>query len=293
VLVNQIGFGIALYLANGSQGGPTAYFTAFAFFQLPYGIAAVSIMTALMPTLSAHYVDGDDATFRARAAGGLRATALLLVPATAAYLVLARPLVELLLQHGVMSARSSALVAAVLKNFAIGLLPFSAFLLFLRAFYARQDARTPLMINIVENAVTVALDFALFPGLGVRGLALAHSLGYVVGAALAAVLLARRIGGLEWARTLTDLAKVALASTAAAAAMALALAAAHRLVGPGVFRAPAELTLAGGSGIAVFVAVVCALRVEEVATLRRLLPWAAKSPAASSGAAGPPSNPAL
>ena len=66
--------------------------------------------------------------------------------------------------------------------FAVGLLPFAAFLLFARAFYARQDSRTPALVNLVENAVTVALDFALFPGLEVPGLALAHSLGYVAGA---------------------------------------------------------------------------------------------------------------
>ena len=69
VVANQIGLGIGLVLANGVQGGPTAFFTAFAFFQLPYGIAAVSVMTALSPRLSAQAVDGDDAGF-ARLGGG-------------------------------------------------------------------------------------------------------------------------------------------------------------------------------------------------------------------------------
>ena len=35
VVVNTLGFAVSFYLANGRQGGPTAYVTAFAFFQLP------------------------------------------------------------------------------------------------------------------------------------------------------------------------------------------------------------------------------------------------------------------
>jgi putative peptidoglycan lipid II flippase len=271
VVVNQIGFAVALFLANGVQGDASAYFTAFAFFQLPYGIAAVSIMTALMPTLSAQYVEGDAAGFRSRTAAGLRATALLLVPATVAYVVLGRPLIETLLEHGVMGVRSSQLVASVLAMFAVGLFPFSAFLLLLRAFYARQDARTPLIANVVENVVTVVLDFVLYPHLRVRGLALAHSLGYVVGAVLAAVLLTRRTAGLEWRRTLGELAKVVVASVAAGVAMAVVSAAAKGAVS-GALRGPAQLVSGAVVGGGVFLAVAVALKVEDLSVLRRLLP---------------------
>ena len=219
VVVNQIGFGIALYLANGKQGGPTAYFTAFAFFQLPYGIAAVSIMTALVPTLSAQFVDRDIPGFRRGTAGAMRTTALLMLPATAVYIALARPLVQVLLERGVMRGGSTHLVASTLAMFAVGLLPFSLYVLLVRAFAARQDVRTPLVVNIVENIVTVILDFILFPHLDVRGLALAHSLGYVVGVAMAIVLLGRQTDGLDMRRTLTSFARTMVASAAALGAM--------------------------------------------------------------------------
>jgi putative peptidoglycan lipid II flippase len=271
VVTNQIGFGIALYLANAVQGGPTAYFTAFAFFQLPYGIVAVSIMTALVPTLSAHHVDADDGGFRARAAGGLRATSLLVLPATAAYLVLAKPMITVLLQHGVMRGGSSDLVASTLQMFAIGLLPFSAYLLFLRAFYSRQDARTPMFLNVVENVVTVVLDFLLFPHLDVRGLALAHSLGYVAGAILAGVVLARRVGGLQTRHTLEELGKIVVATTLAAVAMVAVLGVVSGATHPGGGRALAQLLAGAALGGVTFVAAARALRVQDLAFLRRLV----------------------
>jgi putative peptidoglycan lipid II flippase len=272
VALNTLGFGVSFYLANGLQGGPTAYVTAFAFFQLPYGIAAVSIMTALVPRLAARHVDGDRDGFRAAVAGGLRTTGLLMLPATAAYLVLSRPLIVLLLEHGVVKGASVELVASTLRYFAVGLLPFAAFLLFARAFYARQDSRTPALVNVVENAVTIALDFALFPSLDVRGLALAHSLGYVAGAGLLGGLLIRRTGGLEARRTVVELAKVTLASAAAAAAMLAAARGVGGLAGPGDVRALLELAAGGAAGLVVFLAAARALRVEDLAVFRRLLP---------------------
>ena len=272
VAVNQIGFGIALYLANSVQGGPTAFFVAFAFFQLPYGVVAVSIMTALVPTLSARYVDGDTDGFRSMLAGGIRATGLLLLPATAAYIVLSRPLVQSLLQHGVTSSASVPLVADVLDMFSLGLVPFSAFLLFLRAFYSRQDAKTPLAVNVVSNAAYIAFALALFPGLEVRGLALAHSLSYLVAAVVAGAVLARRIGGLEAARTARELGKAVVATAAATVAMLVVQAGVRSVVGPGGERALAEVVLAGGSGAIVFLATARALGAEDLSLFLCLLP---------------------
>ncbi|MDQ4097707.1 MAG: murein biosynthesis integral membrane protein MurJ [Actinomycetota bacterium] len=281
VVSNQVAFAIALVLANQVQGGPTAYFTAFAFFQLPYGIATVSIMTALVPTLSAQYVDRDDAGFRARTAGGIRAMALLMIPATAVYLVLSRPLIRTLLQHGVMQAESSRLVAQVLDLLALGLLPFSAFLLLLRAYYARQDTRTPLLINLVSNVVYVVASFALFPAFDVRGLALAHTVCYVVAAVLAARLLARRIGGLEWQKTWSALVKITAATAVATVAMLLVLWLVSITVGPGDVRAVLQLIGGGLSGLVTFVLVARAAGVEELALFTRLIPARLRRPAGS------------
>jgi len=283
VLINQIGFGVILFLANGVQGGPSAFFVAFAFFQLPYGIVAVSIMTALVPTLAARHVEGDIDGFRSWLAGGLRATFLVLLPATAGYLVLSRPLIQTLLQHGVASSASTPLVAGVLDMFALGLVPFSAFLVMLRAFYARQDARTPVFVNVASTGSEVAFALILFPHLEVRGLALAHSLSYLVAATVAGVVLGRRLGGLETLHTLRELAKVAVATLAAAGVMLAAQAVVHALVDPGAGRALVEVVVAGGAGAVVFLGAARALGAEDLALLVNLLPGRLRTLVAPSG----------
>ena len=185
-----------------------------------------------------------------------------MLPATAAYLALARPLISTLLEHGVVSAGSSELLARMLQLFAIGLLPFSLFLLFLRAFYARQDARTPMLVNLVLNAVFIAATVALFPAIDVRGLALAHSLCYVAGAVVAGRLLARRVGGLRLRPAARVLARVAVASALAWVAMVVVV---DRLNADVV-----QLVAGGLAGAIVFLAACRLLRVDDLTEMRRI-----------------------
>jgi len=272
VVANQLSFGVGLALAADVKGGVTAMFTAFAFFNLPYGIAAVSIMTALVPRMSSQAVEGDEDGFRASVGSAMRLMGLLLLPATAGYLVLARPLVTTLIEHGVAGAASSELVAEVLQMFAIGLVPFSYYLLFLRAFYARQDARTPTLVNVVLNTVYAVFSFIFFPAFRVQGLAFAHSLCYVSGALLAGILLSRRIGGLGTARTLAALGRSAIASVIAAVAMVLALQGVNAVMDPSGERALVQLVAGVLAGGVTFLGAAKALRIEELETLRDLLP---------------------
>ena len=70
---------------------------------------------------------------------------------------------------------------------------FSVYLYTLRGFYALQDTFTPFWINAIENGVNIVLALALFPSLGVQGLALAWSGAYTVAAVISVVVLGRRV----------------------------------------------------------------------------------------------------
>jgi peptidoglycan biosynthesis protein MviN/MurJ (putative lipid II flippase) len=112
----------------------------------------------------------------------------------------------------------------------------------------------------------------LFRHLGVRGLALTHSLSYVVAAVLTGAVLARRIGGLEGAHTLAELAKAVAATAAATAAMLAVRAGVQGALAAGGSRAVAEVVAAGTSGAVVFPGAARAPRAEDLVQLARLLP---------------------
>ena len=272
VITNQIGLLVVIVLAGGVQGGYTAYQAAFIFFQLPYAIFSVSIMTALLPSLSADWDRGDRDDFRSDLARGVRASAFVVIPAAAGYVVLARPIVRLLLEHGVAGPRSTALVSSVLTFFSLGLFSFSAFLLFLRAFYAMKDTRTPALINVGAVAVNTVANVALFPSLGVRGLALGHAIAYTVAAVIAAVLLGKRLGGLEGKSILRGMTRI----VAAAALTALVAWATARLLGTAIGTSTLleQAVQVGGAvltGLVTFVTAALVLRIEEFELVKRTL----------------------
>ncbi|HYU56964.1 MAG TPA: lipid II flippase MurJ, partial [Actinomycetota bacterium] len=274
VAVNQVGLLVTVVLAGTERGAYTAYALAFIFFQLPYAIFAVSVMTALLPRMSESWVERDRGEFGADLAQGIRATAFVVLPAAAGYVAVSQPIVRLLLQHGVTTPRSTELVARVLVAFSVGLFPFAAFQLLLRAFYAMQDTRTPALVNVGAEAVHLAANLTLFLGLGlgVQGLALGHAAGYVFAALVAAVLLARRVGGLRARSLLAGLWKIALASALTGLAAWLAARGIGTWLGTGSLVAQlAQVAGAVLAGLIIFATVSIALRVEEFGLVKRFV----------------------
>ena len=218
VIANQIALWVVLVLANGERGGAFAYLSAYAFFQLPYGLFSVSVMTAVAPDLAAAGGRGDAPAMRHRFARSLRLTLAVIVPAAAVYIALARPIVVALLQRGAFSADDAALVSDTLVAFAAGLPFFSTYLFALRAFYSLSDTRTPFFLNVVENAINIGLALALFGRFGIPGLAAAFSSAYALAAVFTLAVLSRRIGGLQGRGIGTTAGRVLLVSAVGATA---------------------------------------------------------------------------
>jgi putative peptidoglycan lipid II flippase len=275
VVTNQLGYLLVPILAYGVQGGYTAYTTAFIFFQLPHGVFAVSVMTALLPPLSEYAVARNWDAFRATLSRGIRLTAAVLLPAALGYLALAGPIVRLLLEHGVVTRSSTSLLIPVLMVFVLGLVPFSTFQLVLRAFYALQDTRTTFLVNLVAVGVNAGANLLLFALLPERwkipGLAMGHAAHYTVGSALLLFLLSRRIGGLDGARILRAVARMLVAGVVMFLATTLVARGVELVLDPGFLRDLVTVTAGVGAGVATYLAAARLLRIEELGLLLDLV----------------------
>jgi putative peptidoglycan lipid II flippase len=262
VATNQVGLLFMQRYANrGPEGDYAAWAQAFQFFQLPNGIIAVSVFTALLPGLAARWNSGDTAGFRLRFDQGFRLVSYLIVPAAIGLVLLATPMVGLLLQYGNFTASDTARTAEILRWMAIGLLPYTVFLLVLRSFYAMQRTRTPALVNVVVTAATVGAYALLYPSLGIEGLALAFSGSFVVAAAWLWLLLRRHTGGLEEAALLRSFVRILGAAVPTAAVVwAVGLPFAGTA---GVAGRAAHLVAGVAAGLAVYVAMSKLLRVPE------------------------------
>jgi putative peptidoglycan lipid II flippase len=195
VLTNQLTLWLVLVIANQEAGDVSAYQAAHLFFQLPFAVAAVTVMTIRLPESSDRWAVGDREGYLAVVRGGIRPIVFLLVPAAAGYVLLASPIVRLLLEHGALSSSSASTTAEVLAAFSVGLPAFGVYLFLMNGYQAMQNTRAMFAVYCVENGLNVALAVALHPVLGVRGLGFAFALAYVGGTVVAARDVGRRAGG--------------------------------------------------------------------------------------------------
>jgi putative peptidoglycan lipid II flippase len=224
VVANQIAFFVILALADGSApGAVSAYTYAYTFFLLPYGVVAVSVMSAVTPSLSARWATRDVAGFRHRMAFGLRGILAVIIPSAVGMLILARPLIDLVLLHGAESSAEAETTAATLAMFALGLPGYCTYLYMVRVFQSMQDTRTAFKLYLVENGINVVFGVALVGPLGVRGLALSMSIAYTVAALLAMAVVRQRLGGLGGPDLTTPVKRVLIASAAMAVTTVLAV----------------------------------------------------------------------
>ena len=268
VISNQVAFWIALVLANGTRGGVSAYSAAYIFFQLPYGILAVSILTALTPDLAERWSRHDMAGFHRRLGIGIRTGTLVLLPAAVGYIILARPLIALLLEHGHFTSANAHLTAGVLVWLAVGLPAFSLYLLFVRGYTSMQDTRTPFIINAGENIVLIVLDLILYPAIGVNGLAVGFTISYVVAAAVAGWDLRRRTGALSDGGTASAVMRIAVATAVMAALVVVVSIGIDNERG---FALAARVLASVAVGVVSFAGVARTLGVEEITVFTRQL----------------------
>jgi putative peptidoglycan lipid II flippase len=219
VLANQIALYVVLALAVTVRDTPapvSAYTYAYTFFQMPYAVVAVSVMSAVTPDLAQFWSTDNLVAFRRRLSGGLRAMLAIMIPASVGLLLLARPAADLLPTRLPGTAETTG---AALALFAVGLPGFCIFLYVIRVLQAMQRTRMAFWLYLIENAVNVLVAVALVGPLGVRGLALSLSIGYSVGALCGMVLLHRWLAPLAPHGAWRPLWRV----TAASAVMAVAV----------------------------------------------------------------------
>ncbi|MER5938226.1 murein biosynthesis integral membrane protein MurJ [Streptomyces sp. NPDC001928] len=201
VLANQAAYWVTTRLATtaGLDGGPGygAYNNAYVLWVVPHGIITVSVVTALMPRMSAAAADGDTAAVRRDVSHALRVSASAVVPAACALFALAHPVMALVFGYGRTSAADTAAMAGILMAFAPGLIALSGQYVLSRAFYALSDTRTPFLLNLVIVALNAGLSLAaahLLPARwAVTGMAAAYSLALCAGWALTGLVLSRRL----------------------------------------------------------------------------------------------------
>lgn len=250
---------------NGTQA------LAYSLYVLPHSIITTSIVTALFPAMSRAHERGDLLTLRRRLRSGMTSPAVLLLPTTAGFIALGRPMANTLFPgsrydpaRGIDDPGNIALVLAIMS---VGLLPFGITALKQRYCFARGDGwmnfwLVALMTSINLAGAAVAL-WAVPVEYTVATVAAAATIANIVSAAAFLHVAGRQLGGLG----LGSVIRLWIRLTVASAVAGLAGWAVASLVSdPASGWLVQALALACGGGVlgVVFLAVAKLLRIREV-----------------------------
>ena len=204
--VTQITFVVVTSLASLlGNGAVTAFNVAFTLLQIPIGVIGVPLGIVVLPSLSRDAAIGRLEEFAGLLSRAIRLIVVVMFPITALAIVIRRDVVELLFGSGKLGPDVLDQTAATLATFLLGLTAHALIAVLARAFYARQDTRTPVAAAILAVVVNSSLAVLFVRPFGLPGLGLAIAIAAWVETAYLLVFLRRTLPELA-ARPIASLA---------------------------------------------------------------------------------------
>jgi putative peptidoglycan lipid II flippase len=159
--------------------------------ELPLGVFGIAIATVILPNLSRHHIAQSNQAFSQTLDWALKMILVIALPAAAALMLLAEPILVTLFYYGeVMTLRDMTMASLSLKAYSAGLIAFMLIKVLAPGFFARQDMRTPVRIGVIAMVLNMLFNLLLviplhkYWQIGHLGLAVATSLSAFINAIL-------------------------------------------------------------------------------------------------------------
>jgi putative peptidoglycan lipid II flippase len=167
--------------------------------ELPLGVFAVAIATVILPNLSRHHAASSSEAYSQTLDWALRMVLMIAMPAAAALILLAEPILATLFLYGdVMTPRDMTMATYSLRAYSLGLVAFMLIKVLAPGFFARQDMRTPVRIGVISMVANMFLNLLFVLPLhhywqvGHVGLALATSVSAFLNAVMLCLALRKK-----------------------------------------------------------------------------------------------------
>lgn len=199
-------------LASGEGASAAVLSTAWLIFMLPHSVITVSVATAYFTRMSEHASVGEISLVREDASSAIRGTSLIIVLAAVVIAVCAYPFAAIFVSGSFAQIQG---VGNVIIAYILGLVAFCVLFVIQRTFYALGDTRTPFFFTLFQVVLVIigVLGCSLLPSNWIAaGIALVVTISGIAQTILAAVLLRRRIRGIDGKRVAQSLAKYLVAA---------------------------------------------------------------------------------
>jgi putative peptidoglycan lipid II flippase len=190
--ITQVNLLVATQIASMFDRAVSYLYYADRIYQLPLGVVGVAIGVVLLPDLSRKLRSGESVLAMSVHNRALELALFFTVPAAVAIVIIARPIIIALFEHGAFLRTDSLATAAALSAFAVGLPAFVLIKVFAPGFFAREDTATPMRFALVSVLVNLSAAISLSYFWRHVGIAAATAIAAWVNALLLGLTLLRR-----------------------------------------------------------------------------------------------------
>jgi putative peptidoglycan lipid II flippase len=194
------------------EGAITALNYGNRLMNFPLGVLGVSISQSSVPTLSRQVAQNDIDGLKNTLNYLVRTAAFVMIPASVGLMVLSKPIIRLLFQHGKFDSVATVKTASCLYFFATGLLFYTLVKVVTPIFYAYMDTKTPVISAAIAMIFNIVMNLILMVPMKEAGLAFSTALTSLVNILILFYMLRKKIGLLGLKKTIIPITKILISA---------------------------------------------------------------------------------
>ena len=171
-------------IASGISGGVTMLEYANRLYTVMVGVFSFVVTNLIFPRLSVSNANNNEDEAKALLVTSLKSIVIIILPLMAGFIILSRPLICVIYEHGNFNAQDTLKTSGALACYSAGMIGFSINEILSKFFFSKKNSKTPMVNAIISMVVNIILAYLLSPFMGIRGLALATAIASSVDALL-------------------------------------------------------------------------------------------------------------
>ena len=150
--------------------------TLFTLYLIVVGVFSYTLSNIIFPELSKLSADSKKDEFVKVLNKSLKISIFFIIPMAVGIGFLSTSIIGIIYERGEFTAHSTDLTAAALMFYAIGMIGYGIMEVLNKAFYAMQDAKTPMIVSAIAIVLNIILSIVFVNMIGYIGLPLAASI---------------------------------------------------------------------------------------------------------------------
>ncbi|HEX7057459.1 MAG TPA: lipid II flippase MurJ, partial [Bacilli bacterium] len=266
--IQQINTLVDRMLASGlAEGSIAALNFSLRLSVFVIGLLSAAIGSVYYTSMSSYFSAGKEELFKKLLRNTVNISVLLIIPASVGFIVLRKPIVQLIFQRGLFDEAASEMTAIALFYYTFGMIGFLLRDVLSRAFYALKDTKTAMINGSIAVVLNIFLAIILVRFMGLGGLALGMSVSGNFATILLMISLRKKIGDFGLRNIISTFLKVIMASTA----MGFGVYFCYDIIFAMLRSNTLAVVTSIISGAFLYGLIIMALKVEEVSTLKHMV----------------------